>query len=193
MKNRKIIMATILAGTLLITGIAAANFGDRGEILGSQFSVGSADVKLLNDTSGGIIETNLADTLQGPSFTNIYPGWSQDYALKLYNNATGHLQLSSNAEYDTANDPDSIRSDIFVEIFNWNDADNDGLVSDAEIGSTFGRKTIIKWKTEGYDLGSLSQGSVKGLLLRFSVDTISDTKQGANAVFDFNFDSISLN
>ena len=35
-------------------------------------------------------------------------------------------------------------------------------------------------------------GEVKGLLLRFSVDDLSDTKQGKTGTYDFEFNSINL-
>lgn len=103
------------------------------------------------------------------------------------------MQLVSNANYETINDPDDLRQIIYVEPFNWADANNNGIVDDGELGSSFGRKTIVKWKTEGFDFSTLATGAVKGLVLRFSTDTVSDTKQGTTAIFDFLFDSISLN
>jgi len=191
--NKKLIyMLSLFALLAVATGVAVAAFGDKGEVLGSSFSVGSADIKLLEDLAGGTSSENLSDQLNGPSFANISPSWSKDYPLKTYNNATTHIQLTSNASYLTENDTEDLRQIIFVEPFNWGDANNDGLVDESELGSSFGRKTIIKWKTEGYDLSSVAPGSVKGMILRFSTDTVSDTKQGANAIFDFEFDSLGI-
>ncbi len=146
----------------------------------------------MEDLAAGTNPENLVDELPGPSFSGLHPNWTEDYPLKIYNNATGHIQLTSNADYETINDPDDLRQIIYVEPINWSDTDNNGLVEEGELGSSFGRKTIIKWKTEGFDLSSMSSGSVKGMVLRFSTDNVSDTKQGKSAIFDFVFDSLGL-
>ena len=57
---------------------------------------------------------------------------------------------------------------------------------------TKGKKTIVKWKTEGLSLGQAATGEVKALVLRFSTDTLPDTKQGKSGVFDFVFSSAGL-
>jgi len=192
MRKRLTITFLLIAVLLLVAGVAVAAFGDKGEILGSSFSIGSADIKLFKDLTGGTAPENLVDELNGPAFTNISPNWSEDYPLKIYNNAPTHIQLTSNAYYLTANDPDELRQIIFVEPINWGDANNDGVVEESELGSSFGKKTIIKWKTEGYDLSSVAPGAVKGMVLRFSTENVSDTKQGKNAVFDFEFNSLGI-
>jgi hypothetical protein len=192
MRKKLFVTLSLILTLILVVGVAAAAFGDKGKILGSSFSVGSADIKLLNDLAGGTTPDNLADELAGPSFSNISPYWTQDYPLKIYNNATGHIQLTSNANYETANDPDDLRQIIFVEPINWGDQNHDGIVDDGELGSSFGRKTIVKWKTEGYDLSSVAPGGTKGMILRFSTDSVPDSKQGKSAVFDFEFDSLGL-
>jgi len=192
MRKRLTITFSLIILLILVAGVAVAAFGDKGEILGSSFSVGSADIKFVEDLSGSTSSDNLADELSGPSFTNISPYWSEDYALKIYNNAAVHIQLTSNANYETANDPDDLRQIIYVEPINWGDANNNGVVDEGELGSSFGKKTIIKWKTEGYDLSSVAPGGVKGMLLRFSTESVSNTKQGKSAIFDFVFDSLGI-
>ena len=194
MKKRKTIITFFsILFLIVLAGIAVAAFGDKGEILGSSFTVGSADIKFLESLTGGTLAGNLVDQLNGSSFTGISPYWQQDYSVKIYNNAETPVQLTTNAYYETVNDPEDLRQIIFVEPWPWDDADNDGVVGDGELAAiSLGRKTIIKWKTEGFDLGTLNAGEVKGLVLRFSTDTVSDTKQGASAIFDFEFDSIGI-
>lgn len=185
MTKLKVFLPTSVLFVLLI-GIAYGAFMDKGKILGSSFSMGSADLKFLNNLMLGAVQTNLVDEKQGPQFTNIGPNWAKDYYTKIYNNATESLILTSNAYYETINDPDDLRSIIFVEIFNWND-DNDGVFEEGELGTSFGRKTFIKWKTEGYNLGQLDTGAIKSLVLKFSTDSVSESKQGKSGTFDFEF------
>lgn len=191
---KKLILGGIVALGLLglAIGITYAAFTDQSKFMGSTFSVGSADIKLLNDLAGGTDSSNLTDQKQAPSFVNITPHWSQDYLVKIYNNSTTNLNLTSSSDYTTANDPDSLRSYIFVEIFDWNDTNNNGQFDTGELGTSYGRKTIIKWKSEGFNLGQLNNGDVRGLVLRFSTDDLSDTKQGKTGIFDFTFDAVGI-
>ncbi len=173
-------------------GIAFAAFKDQTKFLGSTFSTGSADIKLLIDLAAGTDSANLTDQKQAPSFTNIGSTWSQDYLLKLYNNATTNLLVSSTSDYETINDPDDLRSYISVEPFDWNDNNTNGVLDSGELGTSYGKKTIVKWKTEGFDLGTINNGNVKSYVLRFSTDNLSDTKQGKTGIYDFIFDAIGL-
>lgn len=176
----------------LVAGVTYAAFTDKGKVLGSTFSAGSADIKFLADVTLGTDSSNLTDELTGPSFSNISPTWTQDYLLKLVNNGTSNLGVVTNAYYETANDPDDLRSDIQVEILPWDDANSNGVVDTGEMGTPIGTKTIIKWKTEGFDLGAFNAGQKKSLILRFTAPTLGDDQQGSTAVFDFEFEAIQL-
>ena len=104
--------------------------------------------------------------------------------------ASSRITISTNANYETANDPEDLRSDILVEIIKWSDMNQNGAVDSGEEISVVGKKTIVKWKTEGFTLGDLFYGQTMGLILRFSAPSISESKQGASATFDFEFNSI---
>lgn len=192
MKKAIISIYSVSAILALVIGVTYAAFSDKAQILGASFSVGSADLKLLADVSGGVDGTNLVDELPGPEFANLSPGWTEDYLVKLYNNSGAEVLLTTNADYETANDTDDLRQDITVELIDWDDANSDGVADSSELGASLGAKTIVKWKTEGFDLGSLESGAVRGLVLRFRTDSVSSTKQGATGIFDFEFDSVGL-
>ena len=193
MKRKYVIALIVAAAVLGVVGMAYAAFADRGDVKGTTISVGSADIKLLSNLAGGTGESNLVEELVGPTFEHIAATWSADYLLKIFNNSSSAVSLFSTADYLTVNDPEDLRSIIYVEIFDWSDADNDGLATPTEIGATYGKKTIVKWKTEGFSLPNLNSGTVAGFVLRFSATNISGTKQGAQAVFDFGFDAVGLN
>ncbi len=179
-----------LALISLIAGVTLAAFTDKAEVLGSTFSVGSADLKFLKDLPLGTDPTNLVDELPGPSFSNIGQTWSADYPLKLINNGTSGISITSRAYYETANDPAELRADINVEILEWNDANSDGVLDSGEIGLSLAKKTITKWKTEGIGVGQINPGQTRPLVLRFSTQNLSSTKQGKSALFDFEFESV---
>lgn len=192
MKKNKLfyLIGSSLIVISLIAGITYAAFSDKAKVLGSSFSVGSANLMFLESLSMGTDPSNYKDELSGPTFTNIGPGWTQDYLVKLISMASSKITISTNAFYETVNDPDDLRSDINVEIIKWYDTNQNGIVDEGEEGPVVGKKTIIKWKTEGFTLGDLYYGQVMELILRFSAPTISELKQGASAVFDFEFNSI---
>lgn len=190
MKNySKVLFILALLVVVISAGITYAAFIDKGKVLGSNFSVGSADIKILNDLLLGTQPSNLVDEKPGPSFLGIGPNWSEKYLIKIFNNSTGQIRLTSNSNYVTAEDPDDLRNIIYVEPFLWNDSNNNGMLDTGEEGNSFGRKTIVKWKTEGYDLGLVQAGETSSLILKFSTDAVSDTKQGKSALFDFEFNS----
>lgn len=192
MRKVLLVYGVFVLVALLVVGVTYAAFSDQSELTGSSFSTGSADIKLLLDVTGGTGESNLADSMAGPGFSNIGPSWSQDYLLKLYNNAGNPITLTSNANYETVNDPDSLREIVYVEPFEWDDINGDGVFEESERGVSLGQKTIVKWKTLGFDFGQLNGGEVKSLILTFSTDTVADSKQGSTGIFDFEFDSMGL-
>ncbi len=186
-------MPVLLLSSLLIgAGVGYAVFLGNSKVLGSKFTVASAEIKLLSNLSGGVNTENLVSELTGPEFNNVTSDWGDSYLVKIYNNSTSNLILTSRAEYATANDPDELRQLIFVEPYVWADANNNGLAETEELSTSLGKKSIVKWKTEGFDLGTLTSGEVKGVLLKFSTDSVSSTKQGKSAMFDFEFDAQSF-
>ncbi len=181
----------VFATLFLVVGVTYAAFTDKASVLGSTFSTGSADIKLLADVTKSADAGNLVEDLEGPRFASISPNWSQNYLVKIYNNAAASVLLSSAVNYETATDPKELRQLIYVEPFEWND-DGNGLLDEGELGISYGRKAFVKWKTEGISLGQIPSGQVRGLVLKFSTDSLSDFKQGASAVFDFVFTSTGL-
>jgi hypothetical protein len=195
MKIRKSIVSlgAVLAVTLTLMGVAYASFTDQSKFTGSRFSIGSADLKLLNDLAGGTAASNLVDTKPVPSFDNISPLWYADYLVKIYNNGTQAVNLTSNMDYLTANDPENIREILYMEPFAWNDLDNDGVFDgETELGSSYGKKVFTSWKSTGFNFGQVDAGSVKPLIMRFSAGNVTNSKMGAVGTFDFMFDSVSI-
>lgn len=191
MKRIVLISAGVLVITFATIGIVYAAFSHKNKYNGASFSVGSADIKLLDNLSLGISQNNLLDEKQGPAFVNIGANWSQEFPMKIYNNSASIVTITTNANYETINDPDDLRSIIYIEPFAWNDDNNNGQIDDGEKGQSFGNKTIIKWKTEGFDLGQVLSGQVAGYILKFSTLNVSDTKQGKAGTFDFEFNSLT--
>lgn len=176
----------------LVAGVTYAAFSDKSNVLGATFTVGSADLKFLSNLANETDPTTYVDELPGPSFQNVSPIWQENYTLKLINRGTSKLAITTNSAYETAKDPKDLRSDILVEIIKWNDLDKDGEIDSGEETLSLGKKTIIKWKTEGFSLGELEAGQIMPIILRFTAPTLTDTQQGATGIFDFEFNSIQM-
>ncbi|OGC50444.1 hypothetical protein A2716_04535 [candidate division WWE3 bacterium RIFCSPHIGHO2_01_FULL_40_23] len=188
MKKSLISFLLIMSSLAVIALSTRAAFLDTGKVSGATFSVGTADIKLLNDLSLAPDSANLLDEKEGPRFNNLYPGWVSDYPIKLFNNSTFRVGLSSKSDYATADDPGSLREYINVDFYEWDDVDGDGILELGELGEVpLIRKTILKWKSEGVGLGELSAGEEKGYVLRFSSESLPESKMGQNAIYDFEF------
>ncbi len=192
MKKRFYIYGSLVLLILLTLGVTFATFTDKAKFTGTTLSVASSDIKLLDVIGGGTDPSNLVDHKQGPVFANITPEWFENYYVEVYNNASGDLQLSSYADYLTANDPEELRQIIYVELFDWEDTNGDGIAQEEELTNSYGARSIVKWKTQGFDLGVLSQGETRSFVLRFFTMNISPAKQGSSIVFDFEFSALGL-
>jgi hypothetical protein len=180
------IISFLLAG-VFIGGLAYAAITSKVFMKGAMFTTSVIEIRFLKDLAGTADTNNLTSEILGVQFDNIMNYWENDYPVKIYNVSKNTLTLKSNANYSTALDPDSLRYSLYVEIFPWNDSNNNGLVDEGEVGETLGKKNFVKWKTEGFDLGFLGKGEIKSYVLRFSADGLTDTKMGKTGQFDFEF------
>ncbi len=186
-KNKlKRLLSFILAG-IFISGVAYAAVSSKIFMKGALFTTATMEIKFLKDITGGNISENLVTELTGVSFDNIYNYWSTDYLVKLVNISSNNVNISSYANYTTAEDPASLRYSLFVEIIKWNDKNSNGIVDEGELGDSLGKKNFVKWKTEGFNLGVLEPGVVSSYILRFSAENLTETKVGQSGKFDFEF------
>jgi len=184
-KIRRII-SFLLAG-VLVGGVAFAALSNKVTMKGITFKTSTVELKFLKDISLSSNSENFTSELSGVSFDGILNGWSSDYLVKIHNTSINNLQIKSFANYTTSEDPASLRYSLYVEIFPWNDLNSNGLLDEGELGTSLGVKNFVKWKTEGFDLGSFESDKTYGYLLRFTADGITDTKQGQAGNFDFEF------
>lgn len=184
-KLRRII-SFLLAG-ILVSGVSYAALSNKVMLKGVSFKTSTVELKFLRDITAGSSSDNLTSEISGVSFDGIVNEWSQDYSVKIHNTSNTSLQVKSFSNYTTAEDPASLRYSLFVEVFPWNDSNNNGLIDEGELGSSLGLKNFVKWKTEGFDLGTFESGKTYGFLLKFSADGLTDSKQGQSGNFDFEF------
>lgn len=187
---------TIVSFSLLtMVGAIYAVFEETVTVAGASFTViadsdagiggTNTDLKILVDTSLSAEGSNLDDQVAGPVFDSVSTSWTEDYPLKIYNNGDKVLDIVSKASY--VSDVDVLRDDIYVEVFSWSDSNSNGLVDDGEIGESFGRDTILRWRNDTFPLGQLNPGETAGYLLRFDGSGITDTNVGMQAIYDFLF------
>lgn len=186
MKN-KIFFAWFIGG--LFIGFAGlmvvAAFQTRGQVKGTSFTTGSAEILFYNDLAGTATDTNLVTEKSFSPFELIGPNWTDTRLVKLYNKGTESLNLTLIAELSGQ---DSTLSDnLNVEIFDWNDANSDGVLDEDELGISLGTKTLTVWQTSSYDLGTFESEASKSFVLKFSVGDITDELQKANVTYNFVF------
>jgi hypothetical protein len=184
-----VVVLIITASTL---GITYAAFMDKISFDGATVQVGSSNIQLLDNLALPPTTDNRVDTKPVPNFTLINPHYIKDYLVKIYADSSSRIALGSKSNYTTAEDPDDIRRYLLVEIFEWNDINSNGLAEQEELGQSFGTKSIIEWKTEGFNLGELAPGQVNGYLMRFSSPNITNEKQNKTGKFSFEFSAVSL-
>lgn len=172
---------------VLVSGVAFAALSNKVLMKGVAFKTSTVELKFLKDVKLSNSADNLTSEISGVSFDGILNGWSYDYLVKIHNTSPNALQIKSFANYATAEDPASLRYSLFVEVFPWNDINGNGQPEANELGTSLGIKSFVKWKTEGFDLGSFESGKTYGYLLRFTADGITDAKQGQSGNFDFEF------
>lgn len=184
-KLRRLI--SFLVAGVFIGGVALAALSNKVLMKGAVFTTSTVELKFLKNLSLNVENENLTSELSGISFDGITNDWVNKYPVKLVNISSSALNISSFANYATANDPASLRYSLHVEIFKWNDTNKNGTVEEGELGESLGRKNFVKWKTEGFSLGSFEPNDVKSYVLQFSAEGVTDSKQGATGSFDFEF------
>ena len=198
-KNFRKKFVITMFGLLILFSLGTAVYAfiqENGKVKGTMFKVSSTPVqggsggadlnnslKLLKNLAGDTGSTNLTDELAGPTFENLNTGWKDGMPLKIYNQGEKMLKLVSTADY--ANDPYTLRDDIFVKISAWNDANNNAGVEPSEIGASYGYNSILRMKNDTFNLGNINPGEVKGIILEFDGAGLSEANAGQNATFDF--------
>lgn len=176
---------------LIILGVSSqatlAAFTTQARVVANTFSTGTADLRLFRDNSGTAIASNLAPTVAGAPFANIYPGWSQDKPVKLHNSGTVDLitSLSGVLVIETG----TLSQVLEVGVFAWND-DGDGVVEAGEEGAAFGDfRTLEQWTTQPFALGELETNTTLPLIIRFRAPNPMDSSyEGLMTIYDFVFD-----
>ena len=186
MKN-KIFFVWFLGGLFLgIAGLmVSAAFQTQGQVKGTSFTAGSAEIMFYNDLSKSSDSSNLVSEKSFSAFDLIRPNWSDTRLVKIYNKGTENLKLTFIAQVSGT---DSTLSDnVNIEVFNWKDTNSNGVLDEGEIGDTFGAKTLKQWQTSSYNLGVFNTQTTKFLVLKFSVGDITDQLQKANVTYNFVF------
>ena len=137
----------------------------------------------MKDLAGSTGTANLTDETTGPTFENITTAWKDKVLLKVYNQGEKSLKLVSKADY--ANDPNTLRDDIFVKVYAWQDANNNGTFETGEAGDQYGYDSILRMKNDTFNLGNLSAGTMKGLVMEFDGTGLSSANADQTAVYDF--------
>lgn len=199
-------MRRLISGLLLVTlclvslfEATAAALSEDVKVAGTSFTIGTeagtggggnTALKFLVNVAGAIENSNLSDSINGPSFGEISSTWTDQMELKVYNKGTKELNLITKANY--INDPNTLRDDIFVNVLAWDDVNNNGQAEASEVGQSYGYNTILRLKNDTFPSGSVGAGEVKGFVLRFDGTGVSEANFGQSAVYDFIFTGMEV-
>lgn len=195
---------SILFKLLLVLGLVGfsgavvyAAISEKGTVKGTTFKVASnfteqpaptpvnSSLKILSSHNGGTVDANLVDSLTGPIYQDINPTWIAYYPVKFYNKSDQALTIVASADY--IEDPNTIRDDLYVAIYEWNDVDNDGMYDDGEEGPLYKRDTILRLKNDTFNLGQIAGKTVKNIVLKFDGSGLSSANYSNQGIFDFVF------
>lgn len=143
----------------------------------------NSSLKMLKQLDLGSASTNLSDTVSGIVFKNMTPTFDQSFPIKVYNQGQVNLNLVASADY--ISDPNTLRDDIFVAVYEWNDTNSNGVVDSNELGTKYGEDTILRLKNDTFALGAITPNQIKGLVYKFKGTGLSSANYGQSAVFDF--------
>lgn len=166
----KSLFMIVLVGAVAAQATLAA-FTAQATITGNTFSTGTAD--LLVDSGDEVF----VQSFEGGSFSDIYPGWTQDFNATVLNNGSLDLVVDLTGVLVPGSDTDGLRHALLVEVF-----EEDGTTS---LGSP---RTLNEWRTSPFVLGELEAGDLKTVVLRFTAPSdLGPQYEGHSVQFDFVF------
>lgn len=190
MKNILKSVVVMLAVVAVASQATLAAFTANATITGNTFSTGSADLRLLEDLAGPAEGDNLVTSKVGGTFTGIYPGWTEDYGVKLNNFGSVDLMTSVSGVY--VSDTSNLRSAIFVEAYNWTDGGEVGVIEADEVSvdPIAPAMTLEQWRNTPIALGELDAtvDDTRSIVLRFyTEESMGADNQNQTTVFNFVF------
>lgn len=154
-------------------------------------SVGNANLKILKVPTAGTGSTNIADSIDGLVYQNVNPATEQYFPVKVYNKGQVNLNLVASADY--ISDPDTLRDDLYVGIYEWTDTNSNGQYEVGELGTALGSDTILRLRNDTFPLGVLSGGQVKGFVFKFAGTGLSSANFSKSAIYDFKIIGTEVN
>ena len=195
----KVLVVLVLLG--FSGAVVYAAISEKGSVKGTTFKVSSSfpdpvptptsnsALKLISNLTGGTSDSNLVDNLSGPSYDNVSPTWSAFYPMKFYNKSNETLSLIASSEY--IEDANTIRDDLYVTMYEWNDVNTNGTYDNGEAGALYKRDTILSLKNDTFNLGQINGKATKNVVLKFDGEGFSSANFSQQGVFDFVFTGVT--
>lgn len=179
-------LLVLSAAVAVMVGVTSAAWTAQTKVLNpSSFKTGNADLQIWDENYYG---KGWQEEINGPSFDNIYPNWTQDYSLKVRNNGSTNLMLSLKGKLETGwKDDKGLRHQITVKV--WKFVDDGDYHWDGEPTKYLGERTLEAWRSGPFLADQLNAGDQQWFLLRFSVGDLGDYYQDATlSGYSFVFD-----
>ncbi len=176
---------------VVLVGVTFATFTSEATVDPTMVTVASTSIKLMDGFRPTVDPAFLTNMLPGPTFEDITDDWSEDYVVQIYNTGTTDVSLVSRSDYVVPDDPTEVRQALHVTFYEWTDTNGDGAIQEDEfLDTSYGDRTIVRWKTQGFDLGVLHPQELRTFVLRFTAPGLTDAHQGQMFMFKFSFEGL---
>lgn len=186
MKRVYLSILAIVVSISLVAGAAYAVFSNTATSGLNTFATGNADLKLRHQT-----DQEWADSYDGASWNNLYPGWSDSYNVYLKNNSSSPISLRVFPKITGAIGNGIMLDNIYLQFFYA-----DGTPALNSSGTPCGNVTLRWWldHPDSFDIGDLTQGQERGpWVAKFSIPTTAGNEIADKTLnFDLVFNGIQI-
>jgi len=188
LKSLFIVSATLV---ILVTATQAVWTAETKVYNDNSFKTGNADLQVWDKNYSG---EGWQDSINAPTFDDIYPNWEQDYSLKVKNNGTVNLAVTLNQEWKGGwanwKDPNGLRHHIWLEVWKFNDDNNNNKLWDSgeDVGGRLGKRKLSLLDDSPINLGEIDEGGYQWYLFRFTADGLDGLENSTLQKYTFVFD-----
>lgn len=180
-----VMIGTVIANIDNAVSINNAVFETSNELSDEDQTLENPSLVFVKDVFSPIEKNNITTSINGPNFREINNTWKDSFTFNLHNISENDIAITSKALY--IEDPDSLRDDIFVALYKWDDKNRNNRFEDTELGEQLAYDSVLRWKNDHFELGNLKGKETKSFVLLFDGSGITQTNLNKRAEFSFKF------
>lgn len=181
-------LLSIVMALTLMAGATYAFFSDQATTTGNTFSTGNASLEIATHTGSG--PGGYGASIEGPTFNNLFPGFSDRSLFWLRNSSTSDVDMDLTADVAATVPASGPLGDTLL--IKWRcDVDGNGGIADNTFSPEF---TPIDWEAGGNAaLGSLEQNEQMICEMSFRIPaTATNDVAGKTVTFNGIYDGVQV-